>query len=174
MELADLYGNVTKNLWNARSAVEYDRGEHKALAFNEGAQSGIHRLCFLFNPCPPKVLFECRSTPDQKYAFSDVSSIEYGHNRLGCDDIRSRDRSTIKYPPNGVLAEVVRSFKIGNRLSFPDVFAPYLLLELMDSSAFVLKLRPAGETSIVLNPMPLAVLFDGEFAAGGAFFYAWL
>jgi hypothetical protein len=169
VEVANLYRNVSKNLWNSGSAVKDDRLQRISFGFDKGAKSGVRFFGFRRYPRPSKILFERRSSCREKKFFSDFRGIKNAHNRSWIRIIPFLHLGFIYRFPYPIFSFAILFSKIADGLPFPYMLVPYFLAELL-SSPFVLKLFPAILTAVVLYISSLSILLYGSTFAIQALF----
>ena len=86
-----------------------------------------------------------------------MSGIENADNGLRFDLMTFLDDGSINRFPDPILALVIFTSEIFNRLSLPNMLLPNLVGKLLRSS-FVLKLFTAIGTPVVLDTSPLSIL----------------
>ena len=164
MELAYLHRQSLENPWNARPAVQDDRGELESPRLDIQFQERVMLLGLRRYPSPSEIRFERRRSRGQEDVFSDVSGVENADDFLR-RRVRARSCfSTIQYPPYRPLAHAVRLLEVVDRLPFPHVVVPDLPFDLLRPS-LILKLFAAIRTAVVLDAPSFSVLLYPRFSA---------
>jgi hypothetical protein len=158
VKLADLYRDIAKNPWNSCSSVQHDCPERESSRLNVRAKKSVRFFGFALYPRPTKILFYGGRSRREEGVFAEMRRIKNTHNRLRRWWGARRYLNLIQYFSYGAPALLVSLLEVFDRLAFPHMIAPDIVMERLLSS-FVLKLFAALSASIVLYISPLSVLF---------------